>query len=134
MPQLPIGTIHFHHLDLMVVKESGQAGAIRTGALHPNPGECPEPLEPPQQAALAGLGGLERLNAQHSAEVIQCRSDMEIGVGIDTATNTRVSTMVIAIPFSRYVCKGVARTAGTADVDAVEAVAAASTDVTPPDR
>jgi hypothetical protein len=28
--------------------------------------------------------------------------------------------MVIAIPFSRYVCKGVARTTATADVDAVK--------------
>lgn len=35
---------------------------------------------------VAGLGGLERLDPEHSAKMIQHRGDMEIGVGIDTAT------------------------------------------------
>jgi hypothetical protein len=42
--------------------------------------------------------------------------------------------MVISHPFLSQMCKGVARTTGTADVDAVEAVAISSTNVTPPDR
>jgi hypothetical protein len=87
MPQLPVGAIHLHHLDPAVMKETGQAGAIRAGALHPDPEHSAEPLEPPQQVAVAGLGGLERLDPQHAAEMIQHGSDMEISMGIDTATN-----------------------------------------------
>ena len=36
---------------------------------------------------IAGFGGLERLDTQHPAKMIQYGGDMEISVGIDTATN-----------------------------------------------
>ena len=35
--QLPVGTVHFHHLDTGSGQMAGQAGAVAAGALHPDP-------------------------------------------------------------------------------------------------
>ena len=87
MPQLPVGTIHLYHLDVVIMKKAGQAGPIRAGALHPDPEHAAELVKPSQQLVIARRGGLERRDAEHAAEVIQHGGDMEIGVGIDTATD-----------------------------------------------
>ncbi len=53
---LTVGTIHLHHHDLLVVKESGQAGTPRSGALHPNLFHFTEPDQPAEELLVAGPG------------------------------------------------------------------------------
>jgi hypothetical protein len=133
--ELPVGSIDFDHLDAVVVEEPGEPGPVRSGALDTDPSHHPEALEPSQQPSVAGLGGWERLDPQQPADVIQPSRYMKVemrvypvanGTGIYDGHQPSLSLV--------NVCKGVARTTATADVDAVEAVVTSSTDVTPPDR
>jgi hypothetical protein len=134
VPELPVGSIDFDDLDAVVVEEPGEPGAVRSGALDTDPGHRSEAFEPSQQPGVAGLGGWERLDPQQPADVIQRRRYMEVEMRVHPATNgTGIYDGHQPSLSLANVCKGVARTTATADVDAVEAVVTSSTDVTPPE-
>ena len=67
---------------------AGQAGAIRTRALHADLGHVAERSEPAEQRFVARGVGLEAFGPEQPAERVEGRSDMDIEMGVDATGHT----------------------------------------------
>ncbi len=67
---------------------SGQADAIRPGALDTDLDDRTKPGEPLGEPPVAGLVDRERLDPQHGSVLIERRCDMHIGMRVHTTNHT----------------------------------------------
>jgi len=81
---LPIGAVHLDHQDPFGVEVAGEAGAIAARALDPDELDLAEVSEPSEQTAVTSWRGLEGLNAEKAAEMVQGGGDMHVQVRVDT--------------------------------------------------
>jgi len=81
---LPVRAIDFDHRDPGPLQLAGQPGPIRAGALHPNQVHAPMGAQPADQLHAAGLGGRERLDAEHSSNAVNDGGNVHIGMRVDT--------------------------------------------------
>jgi len=82
--QLPVGAIHLNHRQPSRTQITGEAGAVRAGAFHPNLRDPTEPTQPvSQRNEPRGRRG-KRSNVEHTAIRVERGSDMSIEVGIDS--------------------------------------------------
>jgi hypothetical protein len=64
---------------------SQQSSAVGAGALHADPLEPTQALQPGQQRTVARGRGRETAVAEHTADRVECRSDVEVAVGVNPA-------------------------------------------------
>ena len=84
---LPVRAIDLDHRDAGTVQLAGQPGPIGAGALHADQLDDAVRAQPADQPLIAGLGRLERLDAEHTAEVIDYRGDVHINMGVHTRSH-----------------------------------------------
>ena len=81
---LPVRAVDLDHHDPRPVEMAGQRRPIRAGALHADQLHLAMAAQPADQALIAGLGRLERFDAEHPAEMIDHGRHMHLGMRVDT--------------------------------------------------
>ena len=103
----PVGSVNLDYLEISSAQETGQAGPIGAGSLHPNLGDRPEALEPGEQRFVTSRIGPEALGAEQCSEGVEGGGHMNVEVGVDT---TRHSTRSFydghGHPFLSQRCEG----------------------------
>jgi hypothetical protein len=89
---LAVGAVHLDHLCSLSAQVPGEAGPVRAGAFHPDPGHRAEPGHPFPQLLVASYGRGERLDAQQATDVVQHGGHVDVQVGVDATGNRARST------------------------------------------
>jgi len=82
-PGLAVGAVHLHYGDGVGGEEPGDLRAVGAGSLDSDSEDHAMRLQPVQQSAVAVRGGLELLGGQVTADAVDDRGLVEIGMGVD---------------------------------------------------
>jgi hypothetical protein len=83
----PVGAVRpidLENGDAGLGQMSGQAGAVRAGALNADAGQFTELADPGQHRSVAGPGGGETMRPEDRFPLVDDRRDMQLLVGVDT--------------------------------------------------
>jgi hypothetical protein len=132
MAGLTVRAIDLNDLDARPLQLSGEARAIRAGALDAHQHHRAQRAQPPDETAIARFGRRERLDAQHTAHDVNRRRHMHIQVRVHAADHATGGLYDgHGHPFCRSV-KGVARTRRDGDQDPGPVITKPAS--SPPDR
>ena len=124
--QLTVRTINLDHDHTLATQITRETRTVRAGAFHPHPRQFSKAGQPAIQLPETRPRRRERLHTQHAAGSINCRRDMHIQMGIDSARDrARALYDGHAIP-SQSNGQGVARTSREGDRDEHAALTASS--------
>ena len=84
-PDLPVRPGHLDHVETGVGQVPREGGSVAARALHSDRVHRPERAQPAQQPPVPGAGRREALGAEHAAEVIHRRRNMDLQVRVDAA-------------------------------------------------
>jgi hypothetical protein len=114
----------------------GQARAVGAGALHPDPGQLTEALQPPSQGRIARRGRRELVVTRLPAQMVDHRDMMGLAMGVNATDDNAGFT-----GHARHCCTSSARTgwvsalrSGATDKTVMGASRTGSYQVTPPGR
>ena len=83
--QLTVRTINLDHDHTLATQITRETRTVRAGAFHPHPRQFSKAGQPAIQLPETRPRRRERLHTQHAAGSINCRRDMHIQMGIDSA-------------------------------------------------
>jgi len=100
--RLAVRAVDLDHLDARRAQEPREAGTVGAGALYTDTCDRSERAQPTEELVVAGCGGLEALDTQQPADVIQRGSDVDVEMRVDAARDrTRAFYDGHRHPFSR---------------------------------
>ena len=114
MTVLAVGPIDFHHRNACATQVTGEPGAIGASAFDPDQGHGSERAQPIEQLAVARCVCRELFDTEQPADVIECRHNMNIEVGINPARDRARLYDGHRHPFSEQMVKGWHALAGRA--------------------
>ena len=85
MTRLAVGSVDLDNSNAFASEMPADAGAVRAGALDTDQADRPEARKPPHEVLVAMGGGVELLDAEHSAVGVDGGCNMEVEVGVDAA-------------------------------------------------
>ena len=83
--QMRVRLVDLDHSTALIDQRPGQSRTKRSGGLDTDRGDRAERREPCVGQAVAGTGRRERLSAQYSAERVERRGDVKVGVAVNPA-------------------------------------------------
>jgi hypothetical protein len=93
MTGLTVRSIDLNHPNALLREMSGEAGTIRAGPLNTDQADGSEPAKPPNKVSIAAGGGVERFDTEDTSVRIHGGGDVEVEVGVDTASDGDCSVL-----------------------------------------